>query len=252
MLQWTHDNHAALQIRPSGKLGEPLRLSAVIACYKDGQAIPHMYQRLVSVFQSLKVDYEIIFVNDASPDNSDRVLQDICRQDDHVIAIEHSRNFGSQSAFLSGMAISTGDAVILLDGDLQDPPELIPAFFEQWEKGFEVVYGHRERRVATPVQNLFYKLFYRVFRWLAYIPIPVDAGDFSLMDRKVVQQLLALPETDPVPARTAGLGGFPSDQRDVHTAGTDVRKKHELNWRRNIWVGAQRDFSVSALFPSIG
>ena len=95
------------------------KLSAVIACYKDEQAIPYMYERLKKTFQKIFVDYEIIFVNDASPDNTNTVLQNIVQKDDNVIAIEHSRKFGSQAAFLSGMEISTGDGVILLDGDLQ-------------------------------------------------------------------------------------------------------------------------------------
>src|SRR5450759_1349427 len=104
----------------------PPRLSAVIACYKDAQAIPLMHKRLSDVFASLAVDYEIIFVNDGSPDETDSVLQELTARDSHVLAIEHSRNFGSQSAFISGMQLATGEAVILLDGDLQDPPEVIP------------------------------------------------------------------------------------------------------------------------------
>jgi dolichol-phosphate mannosyltransferase len=94
------------------------------------------------------------------------------------------------------MEVSTGDAVILLDGDLQDPPELIPQFFEQWKQGFEVVYGRRVTRDASLLMRVCYKAFYRLFRVLSYVPIPLDAGDFSLMDKKVVRELLALPETD--------------------------------------------------------
>lgn len=111
-----------------------LNCQAVIACYKDAQAMPIMHQRLSDVFKKINVDYEIIFVNDCSPDNTAEVLNVLVEQDDHVIGIEHSRNFGSQSAFLSGMEISTGDAVVLLDGDLQDPPELIADFFVKWQK----------------------------------------------------------------------------------------------------------------------
>ena len=106
---------------------EPSRqkISAVIACYRDALAVPIMYQRLTAVFAKIGVDYEIIFVNDASPDNADEVLADLAARDRNVVVIRHSRNFGSQNAFTSGMRISTGDAVVLLDGDLQDPPELI-------------------------------------------------------------------------------------------------------------------------------
>jgi dolichol-phosphate mannosyltransferase len=172
------------------------KLSAVIACYKDEQAIPYMYQRLTDVFRKIAVDYEIIFVNDCSPDNTNIVLQKLVNDDDHVIAIEHSRNFGSQSAFLSGMQISTGDGVILLDGDLQDPPELIEDFYKKYLEGYDVIYGRRVAREGSKSLVFFYRLFYRLFRSVSYVPIPLDAGDFSLMDRKVVDELVALPETD--------------------------------------------------------
>ncbi|MDH7511350.1 MAG: NAD-dependent epimerase/dehydratase family protein [Clostridiales bacterium] len=178
---------------------KPLRMpkiSAVIACYLDGQAIPIMHERLTKVFTGLNVDYEIVFVNDASPDKSDEVLKELTAKDHHVIAIEHSRNFGTQGSFLSGMQVATGDAVVLLDGDLQDPPEVIREFYKKWTEGYDVVYGRRVKRRTTKFLSACYKLFYRIFRGVAYVPMPLDAGDFSLMDRKVVNQLIALPETD--------------------------------------------------------
>ena len=174
----------------------PPRLSAVIACYQDAQAIPLMYQRLSDVFSTLAVDHEIIFVNDGSPDDTASVLKALTAKDDHVLAIEHSRNFGSQNAFLSGMELATGDAVVLLDGDLQDPPEVIPALYEKWREGNDVVYGRRSKREAPAIMAMAYRAFYRVFRAASYVPVPLDAGDFALMDRRVVDELLALPETD--------------------------------------------------------
>ena len=100
-------------------------ISAVIACYKDEQAIPLMHERLTKTFKKIGCDYEIIFVNDGSPDNSEAVLEKICSEDEKTTAIFHSRNFSSQNAFTSGMNQAIGDAIVLLDGDLQDPPELI-------------------------------------------------------------------------------------------------------------------------------
>ncbi len=173
-----------------------LTVSAIIACYKDAQAIPYMYHRLVNTYNKIGCNYEIIFVNDNSPDNSQEVLEEICAKDSNVIAIKHSRNFGSQAAFSSGMEISTGDAVVLMDGDLQDPPELIEAFVEEWHKGYEVVFGRRVKREASMFMNFAYKAFYKVLSRLSYISIPKDAGDFSLMDRKVVEHLIALPEKE--------------------------------------------------------
>ena len=172
------------------------KLSAVIACYRDAQAVPYMYERLTAVFNKIDVDFEIIFVNDCSPDNAAEVLRDLAGRDNHVTVINHARNFGSQSAFTSGMIVATGDAVILLDGDLQDPPEIIESFYQKWLEGFDVVYGVREKREASMFMQFAFKAFYRVFRAVSYVPIPLDAGEFSLMDRKVVNALNSLPENN--------------------------------------------------------
>ena len=172
------------------------KLSAVIACYRDAPAVPIMYERLVATFAKIGVDYEIIFVNDASPDDAGVVLAELAGRDPHVVVINHTRNFGSQNAFTSGMRVSTGDAVALLDGDLQDPPELIEEFHKRWKEGYEVVYGVRVKREAPFLLAGAYKAFYRLFRATSYVPIPVDAGDFSLLDRRVVKALNELPENN--------------------------------------------------------
>src|SRR5258708_6477919 len=117
-------------------------------------------------------------------------------KDPKVIVINHSRNFGSQSAFTSGMWLSTGDGVILLDGDLQDPPEMIESFYHKWREGYDVVYGERVQREGTLFLQVAYKLFYRLFRSTAYVPMPLDAGDFSLIDRRVVEAINRLPENN--------------------------------------------------------
>jgi len=172
------------------------KISAIIACYKDEKAIPIMHERLTKVFNKIKVDYEIIFVNDGSPDNSESILKKIVEKDSHTIAINHSRNFSSQMAFTSGMEIATGNAVVFLDGDLQDPPEIIEKFYYKWIEGYDVVYGIRTKREAPLVMQIAYKLFYRIFHKISYITIPLDAGDFSLIDKKVVDVLKTFPERD--------------------------------------------------------
>src|SRR5260221_3197601 len=139
---------------------------------------------LTKVFEELAVDHEIIFVNDRSPDDAALVLAELAARDPKVTVINHSRNFGSQSAFTSGMRIATGDAVILLDGDLQDPPELIAGFYQKWRAGFDVVYGVRTSRQASTFLQVAYKAFYRIFRAASYVPMPLDAVDFSLLDRR--------------------------------------------------------------------
>lgn len=171
-------------------------ISAVIACYNDAKAIPIMHERLTKTFKKIGCQYEIIFVNDGSPDNSELVLNEICKNDKNTTAIIHSRNFSSQNAFSSGMDFANGDAVVLLDGDLQDPPELIVDFSKKWIEGYDIVYGDRIKRESSFILNIGYKMFYRMFNKLSYIKIPLDAGDFSLMDRKVVNSINTFPETD--------------------------------------------------------
>jgi dolichol-phosphate mannosyltransferase len=175
---------------------ETWSVSAIIACYKDSQAIPIMHQRLTAVFDKLNIGYEIIFINDNSPDDCEEVIRAISARDRHVIGVSHSRNFGSQSAFRSGMEIATKSACVLLDGDLQDPPELIEQFVAQWRAGHDVVYGRRVAREAPWYMAVSYKAFYRVFERFSYIAVPRDAGDFSLLDRRVVRSLLSFPERD--------------------------------------------------------
>lgn len=171
-------------------------VTAIVACYKDNLAIPIMVERLTAVFRKLHIDYEIILVNDCSPDDTEAVIARLSRDDRRVIGISHSRNFGSQAAFRSGMELASKNACVLLDGDLQDPPELIEQFVAKWREGYDVVYGRRVKREATPMMQVAYKAFYRVFDWFSYVRIPHDAGDFSLLDRRVVDVLLQFPERD--------------------------------------------------------
>ena len=219
-------------------------LSAVITCYMDEPALRPMHTRLTAVFTSLGVNYEIIFVNDGSPDDADTVLAELTAEDDHVLAIEHSRNFGSQNAFISGMQLAAGDAVILLDGDLQDPPELISEFYAKWQAGYDVVYGRRGKREGSLVFELLVKGFYRVFRGVSDVPMPLDAGDFSLMDRKVVDALLALPETDQFLRGLRAWVGFQQTGVDyVRPKRAFGRSTH--SFLKNVWWARKGIFSFT-------
>ena len=175
---------------------EKYKISAVIACYNDALSLPEIHKRLSDTFKKIRCDFEIIFVNDGSLDDSTEVIKKICKNDHNVTGIVHSRNFSSQNAFTSGMLRATGDAVVLLDGDLQDPPETIEKFIKLWKDGNDVVYGIRNKREASIFLRIAYKLFYRIFRKFSDIKIPLNAGDFSLMDRKVVNAINRTPETD--------------------------------------------------------
>ena len=174
------------------------KISAVVVCYKDEGNIRPLYERLRCTLSKITSDYEIVYVNDHSPDRSGEVLAELAAKDPRLTVITQARNFGAQAAFTAGMVQSLGDAVVLLDGDLQDPPELIAEFVKKWLEGFEVVYGVRRKREQSmgKLNEWLYHRFYVLFRSLSYVKMPTDAGDFSLMDRRVVNWMNMLPERD--------------------------------------------------------
>lgn len=172
------------------------KISVIVICYNDAGSIREMYRRVSEVMKHITSDHEVIYVNDASPDNAMDILRDIASRDERFVVFSHSRNFGGQIAYSTGLRYCTGDAAILLDGDIQDPPELSPELVKKWLNGNDIVYGERIRRRGSRVWGLFYKLFYRLFKRLAYINIPLDAGDFGLIDRKVIDVLNAMPERE--------------------------------------------------------
>lgn len=221
-------------------------LTAIIACYKDGQAIPIMHERLVAVFQKLGLDYEIIFVNDNSPDDSAEVIRAISARDPRVIGISHSRNFGSQAAFRSGMELASKEAVVLLDGDLQDPPEVIEDFVREWHNGADVVYGRRIKREMSRKLEACYRAFYRVFAAMSEVPIPKDAGDFSLIDRQAVYWMLQCEERD---AFLRGLRAYVGFKQ----VGVDYVRPERMfgtstnNWVKNIGWAKKGIFSFSRM-----
>jgi len=205
-------------------------VTAVVACYKDAEAIPIMHERLVSVFHRLRLDYEIIFVNDCSPDNSAEVIRDISAKDPHVIGVTHTRNFGSQAAFRSGMELANMEACVLLDGDLQDPPEIIESFVCKWREGADVVYGRRIKREMSVILEACYRSFYRLFAAMSEVPIPKDAGDFSLMDRSVVYWMLQCEERDAFLRGLRAYVGF-------NQVGVDyVRPERMFGVSTNNWI----------------
>ncbi len=229
------------QLQPVDKLR---RISLIFACYRDNQSIPILHERIDKVFKALPYEPEIIFVNDRSPVNDEEVIVELSKRDPRVIGITHTRNFGSQSAFLSGMGVATGDAVVLMDGDGQDPPEIIPQFIEKWEAGYEVVYGERVKREATFFMQVAYKLFYRVFQALSEVKIPRDAGDFSLIDKKVVRELLQLPERDVFLRGLRAWVGF--NQTGVKYVRPErLFGRSTNNLQKNFWWAKKGIFSFS-------
>lgn len=171
-----------------------MKYSLVLPIYNEQENLNDLYLRLTKVMKSLKGDYELIFVNDGSIDNSQLLLKALSKKDKQVGVINFSRNFGHQAAVTAGLHYSSGDKVAILDADLQDPPEVLPEFFAKLDKGYDVVYAIRRHRKETVVKKLMYYLFYRLLRLVANISIPLDSGDFCVMSRRVVVLLNQLPE----------------------------------------------------------
>lgn len=172
--------------------------SVVAIAYKDEGNIRELYKRTTAALSKITPNWEVVYVCDGSPDRSEEILRELAKKDKRLTVVLHSRNFGAQSAFTTGMKQAMGDAVVIMDGDLQDPPELIEEFVRKWLEGYEVIYGVRRKREKSmgSAWELIYHTFYVMFNKLSYIKVPLDAGDFSLMDRKVVDHINSLPEKD--------------------------------------------------------
>ena len=170
-------------------------ISIVVPLYNEEKNIRLMYDRLVSSILKITSNFEIIYVNDGSNDNSFLELLKLSNEDECVKYINFSRNFGHQIAVTAGLDYSKGAAVVIIDGDLQDPPEVIPEMYAKHKEGFEVVYGQRLKRKGD---NFFKKItakyFYRILKKITSINIPLDTGDFRLIDQKIVKDLKNMPE----------------------------------------------------------
>lgn len=175
--------------------GEPIELSIVLPIYNEEDNIPELYRRLSASTSERKLgNVEMIFVNDGSHDGSEAMIQNLRASDPRVKLISFSRNFGHQSAITAGMEFSRGKAVLLMDSDLQDPPEVIDEMMQAWRNGAEVVYAVRKKRKESALKRLTYFVFYRLLQRIANIDMPLDSGDFCLMDRRVVDHINHLPE----------------------------------------------------------
>lgn len=170
-------------------------ISIIVPMYFEEKVVNECYKRLTSIASENNLHYELIFVNDGSTDRTFELLEEICQKDFHVKVISFSRNFGHQIAVTAGIDKSRGDAVVIIDADLQDPPELIPDMIKLWEQGYDVVYGKRKKRDGESWFKLITaKMFYRVLHKMSDVKIPMDTGDFRLIDRKVVETLKKMPE----------------------------------------------------------
>lgn len=174
-----------------------VKYSIVVPAYNEEQSLQLFYDAVVPKFESLGEEYEIIFVNDGSRDATKDVLRTLCEKDKRVKAANFSRNFGQQAALLCGFKLAKGQAVIAMDADLQDPPEVALQMIEKWKQGFQVVHGKRRARQGeSAFKKRTASLFYKIARRWTNIDIPQSVGDFKLYDRAVVNAILSLPEHD--------------------------------------------------------
>jgi polyisoprenyl-phosphate glycosyltransferase len=170
-------------------------LSVVIPVYNEELVIEALHSRLLQVLAPTFPSFEIIFVNDGSKDKSGQLLDAICNSDSRFKSLHFSRNFGHQAAVTAGLHAATGQAVVVSDADLQDPPELIQDMIAKWRDGFDVVYAQKIRRKGIgPLKRAAYYIYYRLLRSLTDVEVPPDTGDFCLMDRKIVDLLNSMPE----------------------------------------------------------
>ncbi|AEJ62096.1 glycosyl transferase family 2 [Spirochaeta thermophila DSM 6578] len=200
-------------------------ISIIIPVYNEEEVLPALYERLTRVMKGTGEEYELVFVDDGSTDRTYQILKNLHEKDPRCKVIHFSRNFGHQIAITAGMDYARGDAVIIIDADLQDPPELIPQMLEKWRAGTQIVHA---RRVKRKGEGLFKRataaLFYRILKALTDVEIPVDVGDFRLMDRKVVDSLKGMRERNRFVRGLVSWTGFRQDEvtyvRDPRYAGT--------------------------------
>jgi polyisoprenyl-phosphate glycosyltransferase len=175
----------------------PILVSVIVPCFNEEEGLRITHTRLSGVLGQLPASFEIVYVDDGSTDRTPEVLRELQAFDNTVRVVRFSRNFGHQMAITAGLEHAAGDAVVIIDADLQDPPETILDFFRKWEEGFDVAYGVRSEREGETAFKLWTaKLFYRSMTRLSDTNIPLDTGDFRLMDRRVVNVLLSMPERD--------------------------------------------------------
>jgi dolichol-phosphate mannosyltransferase len=185
-------------------------LSIVIPAYNEEDNVPRVYERLAATLDGLDYDWEVIFSVDPSTDRTEKAILDLRKADPRVRMLRFSRRFGQPTATIAGLEAASGDAVIVIDCDLQDPPELIGDLAEQWQQGYDVVYAQRRTRAGeTLVKRMVAAVGYRVIRHIAEVNIPPNTGDFRLMSRRVVDAVVALPEKHGFLRGLVGYVGFP-------------------------------------------
>ena len=173
------------------------KISIIIPAYNEEESMPLLYERLKKLMDSISnYEFEVLFVNDGSKDRTIQIIKELRKQDERICYVDFSRNFGKEIAMIAGLDYAKGDAVIFMDADLQDPPELIPELIKYWEEGYDDVYARRSsRKGETWLKKFTSKMYYRVLQSLTRVPIQKDTGDFRLLDKRCVNALKKLRES---------------------------------------------------------
>ena len=211
-------------------------LSIVIPVFNEQDILPELHQRLNNAAKQITDSYELIFINDGSRDNTFPILKQLAGNDKHVRYLSFSRNFGHQIAVTAGLDNCKGEGVGIIDGDLQDPPELIPEMYAKYKKGFKVVYAKRvKRKGETFLKKFTAKIFYRLLKKITSVDIPLDTGDFRLIDKEIVEYLKQMPEQNKfLRGQIAWLGfsqtfvNFERDSRNTGKTNYSIRKMVRL------------------------
>jgi glycosyltransferase involved in cell wall biosynthesis len=225
------------------------RLSVVVPCYNEQEVLPEFHRRLAAVMAQLAMPWEVVYVNDGSSDGTLRIMRELQAAQPEVAIVDLSRNFGKEIAMTAGLDACGGDAVVIIDADLQDPPEVIPQLVAEWRAGFDMVYARRESRLGeTAFKKATARWFYRVIGKLSRVKIPADTGDFRLMSRRAVDALLQLREHHRFMKGLFAWVGFPQKavmyRRDPRFAG-DTKWNYWKLW--NFAVEGITSFSTVPL-----
>ena len=174
------------------------KITIIVPAYNEEESLPFLYERIEKIMNSIEnYEFELLFVNDGSKDKTIELIKEYKKKDERISYVDFSRNFGKETAMIAGMDYAKGDAVIFLDADLQDPPELIPEMIKYWEEGYDDVYAQRKSRAGESfMKKITSKMYYRLLQALTPVPIQKDTGDFRLLDRRCVNALKKLRETD--------------------------------------------------------
>ncbi|MCA9223599.1 MAG: glycosyltransferase family 2 protein [Planctomycetales bacterium] len=228
-------------------MSDAFRLTVAIPLYNEQEVLPELLRRTLAVLDGLDGgEHQLLLVDDGSRDNTLAMLREAATRDPRVTVIALSRNFGHQAALSAAIEHAAGDAVVLMDGDLQDEPECIPDFVRAFREGYDVVYAIRTKRKEGWIKRACYSLFYRTLSWLSHIELPRDAGDFCLMSRRVVEQLRFAPERHRYLRGLRAWIGF-RQVGIVVERGRRAAGRPKYTWRRLLRLAFDGIFSFSVM-----